>query len=443
MQISTRILNDPIPEDELYQMVNDLLVSFEQFADITCSDGRLHGVITDCDQCGMTINSCLRSGIWRGLLSAHSLVESRLGYNLTDRYHVETMDWSGSPRIATQWPGVEKVNVRLVYEDVEGFGPFTISPYLIEDLELYDSGEGFCYAVVDGDLVGNPLQINFRGPNGNVYQTQTRVGYPRKNEDGDWLIAMLHRPAAPACADPVNVQHCKYVALEVPAPPTCSDGEIVPVYPGTTQIIHQAKPFETLANGGRKYWFYVWSLIDPAFEQEGADLTKGEFYKLLTTVEFKCVREVEAPAEATFYKECGCGFENTTDEVTLEIVDNNLGVLRVCRDDDRRCRCSHKRPARIKYYYKTSPKVLNQNPDLFSIQDAIAHYVAANLPLSSCGCDVQEGFIKVAQSAYTDIRINPITGAEHHLLKYGNLHGHLVFAERLSNMKTFSKLIQV
>lgn len=445
MKIDAFALDPNFTQAELDQKLNALYVDLLDFSQIACLDGRMFGVRTSCDTCEFEMNACVRNHAVHALISTQELAEEELGFNLTRRYHVEEIDWPGDAVIQTQWPGIAAIDVRQEFSSIDAFGPFAVSPYVEEDVLLADSGSGYCIATVDRTVVDNPSKITFRDDNGKVYPTQEIDGYPRRNEDGNWEIALGKTPAAPACETTLHAQHCHYMYVDTPITDECEDGTIVPVYPESNQIIPQARARQVVGENWR-WWFYAWSLVDAAFAAEEVNLQRGQFYKLLQEIEFKCVTEVEAFPVVTWQKwDCETeSWVHTEETLTLdsEVENKKYGFILI-NTGDIDCAADKGRLIKVRYSYKTDPAVINRTGGLFSLREAIAYHAAATLPLSSCGCEISEtqrGFIPDAQKAYTDVRVNHISGETIYVLKFGNLYGQLVFGERLSQISPYEKL---
>jgi len=420
-----------------------LFVDIQEFARIACLDGRLYGVITRCDTCEIFLNECARNHLLNALQSNQAIVEKLLGYNLTEKYHQEIQDWDGTSLIQTNWPGVEKISVKQIFEDIPGYGPFPISPYIQENLNLIDSGFGFCIAEVDQTLVQNPAHIIIRNDEGTVIETQAVNGYPRR-DGGNWQIALGNQSIAPACAETLHAQSCKYMILDVTDHDCGDDSVLTPVYPGTDTPIPQAKPSEDIGGGLRRFWFAPWVLVDSGFYEEEVNLILGEFYKLLPEISFKCVSEVEAlpTVYAVSGTNCTTNFSEisdiSTDKTKFDLMNSRYGILQMQIKNTSFCQ-DNKAPFKIEFYYKTNPNSFDLTEYLELIKEAIAYLTAAELPNEVCGCKMETGFIATAQKAYTEIRINPVTGESIVNLEHGNLYGQLVFSEKIARVPVFQK----
>lgn len=440
MLIEAGVFYPDLTQAQVDELINDLLVNMTDFSRIACLDGRMHGVNTSCDVCDLEVNDCVRLALISGLINAQNTVESKLGYNLTRRYHTETRIWSGASVLQTRWPGLSEMNVQKAYANRENF---SISPYIQEGITV-EEVDGKCVATFSATLVKNPVHAMIRDEDGSFYPT---TGNPSRS-GGNWQMALMAKNIQPPCeGHTFDVQHCQYMILE-------ADRNATPVYTGTNQIIPVARPTESIGGGNYRYWFHVWELIDPAFITDGADLEAGQFWKLLTSIDLIDVEEEPLYASVRLLDQCSEYSTYTDSEeetrVEMEIINAEMGAVEIIYDDCHcpccqqalmRCRCEH--PVRLTFGYRTDPAVLNIPIDLGSVQEAIANLVAAELPLSTCNCPTPKtGFIAAAQKPYTDWRINPLTGNEHEIFKYGSLHGQLVFSERMKRVKQHYRLVR-
>jgi hypothetical protein len=339
-----------------------------------------------------------------------------------------------------KWPGIESVNVVQTITDLED--SFTISPFVIEDAPV-TLVDGVCVVELDSDFVDNPALVTLRNATtGSSIPPAQIAGYPRKNGSGNWLVPLSSRVSDP-CDVTINVQHCRLMRLTVPTQ-TCADGTVYPVYPGTQDIIPYAK--DPVVDGSNTtYWFNAWSLADPAFMFNGTiDLEAGEFYKLITEVNFICVTETDQPAILYEVNNSCADFEITQDTTALrlDIVSAERAIVRVLYED-RECQWRCKTPLKIKVFYKTNPQLVQPNIEasLYAIQEGIAYLTAAELPLELCDCVLKKGFISTAQESYAQAFSNPVSGETVYNYKFGMRHGQLVFAERLNKAYHYRPLV--
>ncbi len=431
------------------EYLNNLLVNVNSFAEVACMGARAFGVHTNCDPCDLDINLCLKKHLVRNLISAHEITERRLGYSLTPRYHEQTLLWDSSwptsrnaPfRVQLNHPGVSALNVALTYEDVEGLESVSVQYIIQTNVELTpDAGNTYCIAELDSSLIDNPSKIILMDGTGKVFPQTVKAGFPRINEEGNWEIA-IDRSNPASCPDTPNAYHCSLAYVDI-TPVEC-DGDLVPVYPGSQQRIPLAKPVETLDNDDLRYWFHVWELVKPGFQDEIVDISAGQYYKLFQTISFLCVSESETLPVVTCNQDCNCGsLEDSEIVPDLRIIDPQNGIIEICFSTPP-CGCSCKSPKTITVSYKTDPSLLPFRNPLTELQEAISYWAAANLPLEICECKITKGFISEAQKAYTETRSNPLSQELITNFEYGDLHGQMVFSERLGNSPKYQRLLLI
>lgn len=266
--------------------MNDLLVTKETFAKITCMDGMAFGVNTFCNPCEFYLRSCQRRHLGHSLVPAQQLVEQKLGYSLMTEYHYQEFLWNGTDRL--QLP-LDTIAINVKEKITKIGGSYTVSPFVLENIstQIIDSQTVY---VLDKNYVDNPGSVTLRDVDtDNPVIPLSIAGYPKRDSFRNWLI-----PVEDDSPD-VNVQHCKYMFASIPTP-ACG-GTFHAVYPGTTDEIIPFGKSSTVIGGNTLYWFYTWSLVDHDFaEDDRIDLVAGEFYKLLSSVEFICSEDqVAAP----------------------------------------------------------------------------------------------------------------------------------------------------
>ncbi len=453
-------------ESAVYELVNTLAVDYLQFAQVSHYYNRLYGVLTGALEGGdfdkIVINQCLREEIYRTLFDVQEYTEKLVGYNLTERFHSETIDWPFGAYRITRWPGLKAVNVQPSWSAIEGYGPFALNPFVIVNPPT-ESDSPHLYIELDKTVVSNPNEVILR--RGSDYGSYTifKSYRPTRLDNGNWQIEFDQAVAPLDGGEDLLVQHTKYVYLDVDPPATDiypAGATLHPVYPGTTQKIPLARPTETLDNGKTRYWFFIYSLVDPAFYNDTVDLVDGEFYKLFQTVEIKAYKEAEIKGELQKICKAGrcadCGCDDATYQVTVRIKDAEKGIVYFEIDGelvdgelvdgdegttlDTTALCptlsdTEDAMFSLTFYYQTSPDNLDPllQKDIPSIAKAIIHRAAADLPLMDCGCETKSGFIYEQQKAYGTTYSLP-SGEIATRYKYGDLHGHKVYAERLANV---------
>lgn len=452
-QILPHVLPGYLSEDALYDTVNTLPVDYLRFALASHYGARMYGVLngartggSDGDPDTFLVNSCLRMSLWEVLVSVCQETENRLGFNLTSRYHTATTELSPTMRLQVDWAGVEKTDVVPTFSEVVETA--TIEPFIQTDLTAVVDGS-ITYVQVDGSLLINPQDAILRlHDNGGALDILLGQGYPKKVA-GNWRIAINTRATPIPSGDTVDVQHRQLVFVDVE-----TEDNLLPFYRGTTQKIPLARPVEGLdVDDTKRYWFYVYSLVDPAFyEDREIDLVAGEFYKLQLTIEFRT--EAETPMYARITQKSLKPGDMDVDEWKAELVpiDPLRGVFDVkvlgkweidpdteeeILNTNRTYVCVNRGlySTKIAYAYKTNPSNLpdSTQQSIATVLTAILHRVAADLPLSDCGCETKRGFIAEQQKTYSLQLVTP-TGVQLMKTEYGDLHGHKVYAEKMSQV---------
>lgn len=451
-----------LTNEEVYTILNTMGVDYFLFANHSHYYGRLYGVITGDDSYGdlaertvadnFIVNECLREAVWRTLYNVQEETERYIGYNVSPRYHEETLDWCWERPYKTFWPGIELVDIEPSWSTIAGYDEIAVSPFVEIGLVAVLGVDGWVLTL-DSDVVNNPNDVHIRRDSDNgTIPIKYENGYPRRNVGGDWEVIL--DSSVGYSGEVVNVQHTKYVFVDI-TPPTsleCS-GEVFPVYAGTNQIIKEAKPMQVVGSDHR-YWFYNYQLVDPSFYTETTNLLNGEFYKLLEFIEFKCFREVASKGTLTKTCRCeSCGCEDKRYEVTTTILDAAYGIVRFCVTgeideedvvtplssgccpihDDNMSDWS------LTFKYKTSPKRLKPHMAhaVSTVQRAILHKAAADLPVADCGCHVVAGFIWEQQKSFATVKVNTFTGERSEQFRYGDLQGQKVYAELIEKIPVY------
>lgn len=435
MRIDRNVIDRNLSQSEIDLIVNRLIMNLNEFSGYACIDGQACGVTIPLSDCKEELNHCVIKHLVELLISAHELVEKRVGYDITPQYHIEELPWKGRSRILTLRPGIEALHVKQSVSDV--LASVSISPFIQENLPAQEI-DGFVYVSVDRDLVQNPERIVVRDNAYQSYKIQKRPGYPKINGT-NWEIA-LDRGAT--VDKTYHAQHKSLMYVDVPT--QLCEGSLLPVYPDSMQIIPQALAPEVVlddldAQIGTRHWFHSWNLGKSEFDS--IDLEYAEFYKLIESVDFRCFYEETIEPVVVFYEDNGCTrvLKEETGVLDIELIDAYNGVVAV--------RYTGTNPylsefIRIRFGYKTNPALLGYN-DTYLLQEAVANLVAAELPLSTCRCEIETGFIHAAQQPYTDIRVNPITGENIINLKHGNLYGQLVYEEKMRRANKYKRVVRV
>lgn len=436
-----------------YAAVNSLPVDYLRFALDAHYYGRLFGVILNeteggsAEGDGFVVNACLRDALWRGLMSTTEQTEKFLGYNLSPRYHVETVRVTPSLRAQVEWPGIVALDVELAVSGL--LASAALSPYVQIAAPLTTVDEK-TIVNVSAAVVFNPRDIHLRSSvDGGTIEQVVGFGYPRR-VGLNWQVNLNTQLHPLVVGETVNVQSKDFMFADVTPLPGQT---LLPVYAGTSQIIPQARPAETLSSGLLRYWFYGYSLVDPAFYTDPViSLLNGEFYKLQAAVDFRAFTEVAVEERLDYSGSSSDGSDDRSWQVRFEIVDAAHGVVRIVilgewllnplsHLEELRAGCADwDWPGSGRYAltlaYKTDPAALPPHvvKDQLSMLRALEHKVAADLPITDCGYDEKEirGFIAEQQKSYSSV-VTTTTGAQIFSPHYGDLHGHHVYAELLSH----------
>jgi hypothetical protein len=403
----------------------------------------------------ISINDCLRNNLWRKLHEVLVETEVRIGYNLAASYHYEEVVFPEFGKGKTRWPGVSLFNVRPTWTAITGYGPFSISTLAVEDATVNNPGSQ-PIVLADASIFENPLDIQMRnGDTGNTYLPLALSGYP-KRVGNNWEIPIDVKRSAFDPLAPVDLQHRKHLILDVDPPAAGSvpaAATVHPVYPGTNQVIPQAKPARVLGNGKTRYTFYIYALVHPAFRFETVNLERGEFYKLYPEIEFKALSETSVQAEVIWTK----GGTSKTINVTLLPAFTEDGVFHIVFENKvildpmemwvtMKCDDQYTPESlKLRYWYKTDPTKLDEkySRQVPALRTAICHRVAAELPILDCGCRVGAGFIFENQKRYDEISMKGYTGVEVRSSKFSDTFGRLRYEEILASQLFYSQLFMI
>lgn len=446
---------------EIYNIVNSLSVSYLDFAIESRYYNRMFGVTMpcdgDCDDGDFHVNSCLRESLWRTILAIQEQTENYVGYNFTDRYHTEIIEWTFRDYYKTAFPGISAIDIIPQWSTIAGATSVSFSPFIAEGLTPTVAG-GYTYVAIPS-FVGNPNEVVLRSSDTNgIYVKLQDRNFPRRVGD-TWEIAIDIGITA-YDGEPINAMHCKYAFVDVDLEDLvpCEDGVVYPVYPNTNQIIPQARPYETPEVGVRRYWFYLYTLVDPVFEGQIVDLEQNDFYALLTEIEFRCLTEVSQKGILTKTCDCNdpysnCNCEDTVYQVSVTIDNAAMGIVSFCvdgkfNDDDELIDLAAcEKPLlydgsssyQLIFSYKTSPDFLpvKFKNSINILRRAMMHRIAAELPVRDCCCELKKGFIFEQQRTYGTEKTNPFTSEVSMSFKYGDMHGQRVYADLLSTVPLF------
>lgn len=422
---------------EIDILVNQLLLNAQEFSRIAGIDGRMFRVITREDICNSFANACTQDHLQKSFVSLQQRTEEYLGYDLTERYHYEEIDWNGQELVQLKRPGIVSLNV--VQSIGDSVGPETISPFVQEGQLSYQEGSDY-FVDFRSDLAGSPKNMQPRNSLNEYFKIESVA------RSGDNWKAKVSRVGAEDIS--LDIQNPRLMIFDLENPECI--GTVYPVYPGTSQIIPMAKSPEVIDETTTRYFFRPWMLVDPAFKLDQIDLHQGEFYKLLQEIDFKCFGEAEAESSVLVqHKVSGWQTFSTGDAtLRLDIVNSEKSIIYV--QYGKACESAiqgAKYPIKLRVYYKTSPDAVSFASPFSDIMTAIAYHAAAEIPLEICDCPdfKNSGFISAAQIEVNEVKMHPITGEMMAIPKNPteNQYGKLVYWGTMKYLKRNYKGVRI
>lgn len=464
MIVTPNNFDSSISSDAVYQLINTLPIGYVGLSQQMHYWGRLFGVITgevnEQDWDNFVINQCLRDSIWTTLRSTVDEAENFLGYNLSRRYHEvlkTSVTFNTTVRIM---PGIESINRVPTYTIVPDTEVVNISPFILTGLTATAEGQRY-FLLLPADVVDNPNDVLIRRSSDFAMYTPDPTRRPTR-VGNDWKVYLDNQPTPYNGIDEISIQSVKYVYVDIP-PTVLASGSLVPVFYGTKQIIPQAKPSQLLGSGDTRYWFYIWTMVDPAFYNRPVDLVSAEYYKLLPFISFVQYTEEIAYGELITTGSCceDCGGDERHYRIATNIIDAQRGVVSysvmgelfdddndgvyeridaTCVDCVDRGLCPDLQ-YELRFGYITNPLNLDETLRLAisQILRAIIFRTAAELPLVDCGCWLYSegekmGFIARQQEVFGSTSTNVFTGTTSVSFQYGDLRGQKAYAEIMSKV---------
>jgi hypothetical protein len=408
------------------------------------------------------LNACARYAFPRVADSVISGLEQEIGYALTPRYVTEYVPYqTAHGKFQTVYPGVERFNVRPVWYALEGYEAIELDPF-IQEIEETDVVFPFSDLItpaarVDDTLVTNPNDVVLRGEDGQIYPWfKDNTHQMTRNLGNYWQLPIAINRKNYAGGS-ILVQHKKLMYVDIPVPTLPAGARFYPVYPGSHQIIHQARPMQVVTEGLDTYWrfwFYNYTLVHPDFVTETIDLQAGEFYKLYPYISFKYVIEETVKPEIVLTYGHEEVILTPTDSVNyprLTLVDPAYGLFHVNYEScerliDNWCRCNDT-PTTImmRFSYRTNPSLLPEKyqQQVGRLLDAASGRIAAMLPTTDCGCEVPWGYIKEKKSALPSATFSDLTGQIIDRFRFGSETGHIEYANAMGNALRYSRPVQL
>ncbi len=413
------------------------------------------------------LNSCARFAYPRVAQEVFDSTEQLLGYAFTPRYITEDQPFQrfdlppyyrnrrfhGAPfldpdwKFRTNYPGVERMNVMPLWTTIEGYEEVEV-PVFVEEGLVASTISGAPTARISDILTQNPRDVILR-----LTSTAARLAtfvddtHPLTHDlvDSVWEIPLsTDMQSFNVVTDRVTVQHRKYVYIDI-VPPTLTLGQTLhPVYPGTNQIIPEAKAKQVLGNGNWRYTFYVYTLVNHEFVAEDTNLVVGEFYKLYPYISFRAFQEIEALPSIIITR----GETEIIVEPTLSLVNSEHGIFHLnyseCHDTEAfNCLCQDwPQSVTLRYHYRTNPDYLPQyfRNQRSTLLEAMAGKIAAGIPTDDCGCEVPYGYIKEMQFVYTDAYIDTQTKVVVEKLRHGTIKGQMNYTTAINKTQPYRQV---
>lgn len=454
-----------LSEDQAYEVLNTMAVDFLEFSEKSSLYARMYGVLTGAEEGNeelkdLVANSCLRTSLMDLLYEVQTDAEMRAGYPLADRFHEEFFAVIVNRKMQTTYPGIEEFNVERVWYPLDGYDEQAVTFNVITDAVI-ELDSGVHYVQMPVDVVGDPLSTysRLRSDGGAFTYAATPIVERVSGTPDHWKVP-IDTSKKTYTSGEVDVQDRSYVYVDITTPTLEVGQNLEPVYPGSNQIIPQAKPMETPSVGVSRYWFHPYSLVLSQFDQRTVNLRIPETYKLYPKIEFRYwVSEdfflelvVTQGDTVTTYQ-----FDPSADPqvsgVRAELIDPEHGIFHIVVDPGFSivsCLSGLVTPlipysATFKVKYKTSPSSLEAKyrNQIVGISRAIVQRVASELPLEGCYCPITAGYIKYQQTVMGSKTTNLFTGYQVDKLEYGNKLGQIAYATFMNQILYYRPLTRV
>ena len=395
-------------------------------------------------------NSCLRQAVLDLLVSVSSEAEKLVGYLMRNRYVSEEVPFIFDRKLETTFGGVEIMNVTRTWEAVVGLDAITVNYKTVDDPTVEEVAEK-AYAHLPVSEVPNPRNIWIRREVGDGAFDEPADENPQwiaNAGDPYWRVPLNTSPIKFETGEVIYVHDRQYAYCDI-TPPVLSEGEtLAPVYPGTNLIIPLARPVDVLSGGDHRYWFYVYTLILPdLYYDTDIDLENAspEFWKLFPTIEFKKWYESAAPMTVTVT--IGDQVDSyefdpdspTTASIKAVLISPENGVYHFSIDPGFTFEsyCGYT-PTSVTatIRYKVSPSLLGQQykKQINRIVQAMSYKVAAEMPMVSCECLIETGFLAEQRRETGVVHRNLFTNVDKFKIGYSNRIGNDAYHDIMSTM---------
>jgi hypothetical protein len=466
-------------DDDAWQIANTAAVTPAYFAEVSCEGNRLFGVKTLCQRedckgsCNGVLSACARATLWQYLYGLQQETEAKLGWTLTKRYVHETIpvtsEWRS--KIQLTFGGVDRVNVKEATELIQE--KVTVHPFVYRGTAHAVAGATHYELLVPTWLVYRPEDVlKVRVSTGAPIPWGSAVGsYPQRRQVGDEWYWVLGIPGGNATeGEEFDILDCQYAIVELPTDFCETDGYTPAlVYPGTKQILPATVKTGDVDGVEKTYWFIEFKhLVLPQYQDDevALDVCDLETHKLYAELDAMCFGETcqlamikvrcsptdagtdlcgecnddSTPCEVREYPACATIIEGKSGWVSIQQVeyvldDEGEQVLDAngCPTFERVDCCEDVgEPFAVEIYYHTDPVAagISNTSAVTKLRIAIAARVAAEVPMITCGCNIECGWF-----AYMREQVEGLSwtreGSTVVALQYGNLRGQREYAEAM------------
>ena len=335
------------------------------------------------------------------------------------------------------------------WEIVAGYEAMPVT-YKTADTPVVTESGNQAYAQLPVSEVPNPRNIFIRrsADNGAFNFPDEQPEWIANAGDPYWKTPLNTSSVSYQTGEDIYVHDRQYAYVDI-TPPTLVAGETLePVYPGTNLIIPLARPIDILTSGDYRYWFYVYTLVLPdMYYDNEIDLVdvSPEFWKLLPMIEFRKWSEVSSPMVVTVTQGDQVDTysfdanDPDTSTINAELVSQELGIYHFsidpCFSFEKHCGYTPTSiKANIKYKVATSLLDVKFRRQINRIVQAMSRRVGAELPMLSCECIMESGFIAEQRRETGTVHRNLWTNVEKFKIGHSNRIGNEAYHDIMATM---------
>ncbi len=395
-------------------------------------------------------NSCLRQAVLESIVGILGETENQLGFLMKDRYISEEVPLIFGKKLETTYGGVEAMNVVREWEAMAGMDAKivvykTVNPATVED----DASKYYVHLPVSE--VPNPGNVWIRREEGDgafSHPASEVTSWVANGGDPYWRVPIETTAQTYTPEEILYVHDRQYAYVDI-TPPELESGEtLAPVYPNTNLMIPLARSIDVLDNNDHRYWFYVYTLVVPDLyydDEINLEDASPEFWKLLPTIEFRKWSEVFAPMEVIITQGDNQDIyvsdpdAPTISTINAVLISPETGVYHFSVDPGftLAAYCGYTPTSVIAtIHYKVSPSLLAERfrKQINSVIQAMSYRVAAELPMVSCDCIMDTGFLAEQRRETGTVHRNLFTQVDKFQIAYGKRIGIDAYHAIISKM---------